>query len=581
MNRKVKQFRWASKALLLMLCIGAVSAEGMASALSAPAPSTPPVQEMTRFDSLATPAFDFAAWSQSPIWYETIDWAGTGVSGSVDGRAAQAQFRYPAGLLAGKNGVLLIADTYNHLIRQADAAGQVRTLAGQARFAAETREPNGSWADGKGTEARFNEPMGMAEDRFGNLYIADAGNHVIRKLDKSGRVTTVAGSGLAGWKDGTGPEARFNEPRDVAVAEDGSLYVADALNHVIRRIDANGRVTTLNARSKRIVEYAPGAVAAGGDYADGKLAESKFNEPSSLAFTPSGELVVSDSGNQRLRLVNLKQKRVTTLAGAGSVASYSGKFPDTHLYAEGGYRNGKASEALFNGPAGIAVTAEGGIVVADRWNHAIRYLYDGKVYTLSGSGRTGHQNGWAEQATFREPMDVAVLSNGTIAVADGFNNSIRLIRRYTLPEEVRSPAAASPPAQDAVNTVYNDRRVETPVPAVIRNNRAFLPLESWKDILGYGVEELESDRVRVTFGSSVLILERDGPQVQIAVNGTKRTQTLSSEEAPFRQDGQWLIPARLLDQFGLHVNWVPELRTLILRDTVFERHDASDEAAGR
>ncbi|NGP57461.1 copper amine oxidase [Paenibacillus thiaminolyticus] len=564
-----------------MLCIGAVSAEGMASALSAPAPSTPPVQEMTRFDSLATPAFDFAAWSQSPIWYETIDWAGTGVSGSVDGRAAQAQFRYPAGLLAGKNGVLLIADTYNHLIRQADAAGQVRTLAGQARFAAETREPNGSWGDGKGTEARFNEPMGMAEDRFGNLYIADAGNHVIRKLDKSGRVTTVAGSGLAGWKDGTGPEARFNEPRDVAVAEDGSLYVADALNHVIRRIDANGRVTTLNARSKRIVEYAPGAVAAGGDYADGKLAESKFNEPSSLAFTPSGELVVSDSGNQRLRLVNLKQKRVTTLAGAGSVASYSGKFPDTHLYAEGGYRNGKASEALFNGPAGIAVTAEGGIVVADRWNHAIRYLYDGKVYTLSGSGRTGHQNGWAEQATFREPMDVAVLSNGTIAVADGFNNSIRLIRRYILPEEVRSPAAASPSAQDAVNTVYNDRRVETPVPAVIRNNRAFLPLESWKDILGYGVEELESDRVRVTFGSSVLILERDGPQVQIAVNGTKRTQTLSSEEAPFRQDGQWLIPARLLDQFGLHVNWVPELRTLILRDTVFERHDASDEAAGR
>lgn len=508
MNRKVKQFRWASKALLLMLCIGAVSAEGMASALSAPAPSTPPVQEMTRFDSLATPAFDFAAWSQSPIWYETIDWAGTGVSGSVDGRAAQAQFRYPAGLLAGKNGVLLIADTYNHLIRQADAAGQVSTLAGQARFAAETREPNGSWADGKGTEARFNEPMGMAEDRYGNLYIADAGNHVIRKLDKSGRVTTVAGSGLAGWKDGTGPEARFNEPRDVAVAEDGSLYVADALNHVIRRIDANGRVTTLNARSKRIVEYAPGAVAAGGDYADGKLAESKFNEPSSLAFTPSGELVVSDSGNQRLRLVNLKQKRVTTLAGAGSVASYSGKFPDTHLYAEGGYRNGNASEALFNGPAGIAVTAEGGIVVADRWNHAIRYLYDGKVYTLSGSRRTGHQNGWAEQATFREPMDVAVLSNGTIAVADGFNNSIRLIRRYTLPEEVRSPSAASPSAQDAVNTVHNDRRVDTPVPAVIRNNRAFLPLEPWKDILGYGVEELESDRVRVTFGSSVLILGR-------------------------------------------------------------------------
>lgn len=581
MNRKVKQFRWASKGLLLMLCIGAVSAEGTASALSAPAPLTPPVQEMSRFDSLATPAFDFAAWSRSPIWYETIDWAGTGVSGSVDGRAAQAQFRYPAGLLAGKNGVLLIADTYNHLIRQADAGGQVSTLAGQVRFAAETREPNGSWADGKGTEARFNEPMGMAEDRYGNLYIADAANHVIRKLDKSGRVTTLAGSGLAGWKDGTGSEARFNQPRDVAVAEDGSLYVADALNHVIRRIDANGRVTTLNARSKRIVEYAPGAVAAGGDYADGKLAESKFNEPSSLALTPSGELVVSDSGNQRLRLVNLKQKRVTTLAGAGSVASYSVKFPDTHLYAAGGYRDGKASEALFNGPAGIAVTAEGGIVVADRWNHAIRYLYDGKVYTLSGGGRTGHQNGWAEQATFREPLDVAVLSNGTIAVADGFNNSIRLIRRYTLPEEVRSPAAASPSAQDAVNTVHNDRRVETPVPAVIRNNRAFLPLESWKEILGYGVEELESDRVRVTFGSSVLILERDVPQVQIAVNGTKRTQTLSAEEAPFRQDGQWLIPARLLDQFGLHVSWVPELRTLILRDTAFERQDVSEEAAGR
>ncbi|CAH8772063.1 stalk domain-containing protein [Paenibacillus dendritiformis] len=581
MNRKVKQFRWASRLLLLMLCIGAASPEGTASASSAPAPLTPPVQEMSRFDSLSTPAFDFAAWNRAPLWYETIDWAGSGVSGSADGRAEQAQFRYPAGLLAGKNGALLIADTYNHLIRRADAAGQVSTLAGQVRFAAETREPNGSWADGKGTEARFNEPMGMAEDRQGNLYIADAANHVIRKLDKSGRVTTVAGSGLAGWKDGKGAEARFNEPRDVAVAEDGSLYVADALNHVIRRIDANGNVTTLNARSKRIVEYAPGAVTAAGDYADGKLMVSKFNEPSSLAFTPSGDLVVSDTGNQRLRLVDLKQKRVTTLAGAGSVASYSYKFPDTRLYAAGGYRDGKASEALFNGPAGIALTGEGGIVVADRWNHAIRYLYDGKVYTLSGGGRTGHQNGWAEQATFREPMDVAVLSNGTIAVADGFNNSIRLIRRYTLPEEVRSPAATSPSAQDAVITVYNDRRVETPVPAVIRNNRAFLPLDPWKKMVGYGVEELDPDQVRVTFGSSVLVLERNIPQVQVEINGTKRTQMLNAEEAPFRQDGQWLIPVRLLDQFGLHVSWVPELRTLILRDTVFERQDASGEAAGR
>lgn len=581
MNRKVKQFRWASRLLLLMLCIGAASAEGKASASPAPAPLTPTVQEMSRFDSLSTPAFDFHAWNRSPLWYETIDWAGSGVSGSADGRAEQAQFRYPAGLLAGKNGALLIADTYNHLIRRADAAGQVSTLAGQVRFAAETREPNGSWADGKGTEALFNEPMGMAEDRQGNLYIADAANHVIRKLDKSGRVTTVAGSGLAGWKDGKGAEARFNEPRDVAVAEDGSLYVADALNHVIRRIDANGNVTTLNARSKRIVEYAPGAVTAAGDYADGKLAVSKFNEPSSLAFTPSGDLVVSDTGNQRLRLVNLKQKRVTTLAGAGSVTSYSYKFPDARLYAAGGYRDGKASEALFNGPAGIAITGEGGIVVADRWNHAIRYLYDGKVYTLSGGGRTGHQNGWAEQATFREPMDVAVLSNGTIAVADGFNNSIRLIRRYTLPEEVRSPAAASPSAQDAVITVYNDRRVETPVPAVIRNNRAFLPLEPWKKMVGYGVEELNPDQVRVTFGPSVLVLERDMPQVQVEMNGTKRTQMLNAEEAPFQQDGQWLIPVRLLDQFGLHVSWVPELRTLILRDTVFERQDASGEAAGR
>ncbi|BFH69923.1 hypothetical protein J27TS7_26640 [Paenibacillus dendritiformis] len=579
MYQKIKQFHWASKMLLLMLCIGAAAAEGTASASPAPAP-VKPVQEMSQFDSLSTPAFDFGSWSRSTVWYETIDWAGSGVPGAADGKPDQARFRYPAGLLAGKNGLLLIADTYNHLIRRADAAGQVTTLAGQVRMASGTGEPNGGWADGKSAEARFHRPMGMAEDREGNLYIADAGNHVIRKLDKSGRLTTVAGSGLAGWKDGAGSEARFNEPRDVAVAEDGSLYVADALNHVIRRIDGNGNVTTLNARSKRIVEYAPGAVAAGGDYADGKLSECKFNEPSSLAFTPSGDLVVSDTGNQRLRLIDLKRKRVTTLAGAGSVASYSSKFPDARLYAAGGYRDGKASEALFNGPAGIAVTAEGGIVVADRWNHAVRYIYDGKVYTLSGGGRTGHENGWAEQATFREPMDVAVLSNGTIAVADGFNNSIRLIRRYTLPEEVRSSAEASSSSQDAVVAVYNDRRVEMPVPTVIRNNRAFLPLEPWKILLGYGMEELDEDKVRVIFGPSVLILERDVAQVQVERSGVKRTQTLSAEEAPFRQDGQWLIPARLLDQFGLHVSWVPELRTLILRDTVFERL-RSGEAAGR
>ncbi|MEG8984253.1 hypothetical protein VCS94_19555, partial [Acinetobacter baumannii] len=112
----------------------------------------------------------------------------------------------------------------------------------------------------------------------GQLYIADSGNHAIRKIDQNGEVTTIAGSGLMGLKDGKSKDAMFHEPQDIAVTKDGILYVADTLNHVIRRISPDGEVMTIGTPSTRAVQIRTGVVALAGDYKNGSLTEARFNE---------------------------------------------------------------------------------------------------------------------------------------------------------------------------------------------------------------------------------------------------------------------------------------------------------------
>lgn len=178
--------------------------------------------------------------------------AGVGRSpGSTDGTGAAARFREPTGIVADRNGNLFVTDTGNHTIRRITPAGAVTTFAGAT--GASTQGLGAGSSDGSGSFARFNSPTAITIDSAGTLYVADTGNHTIRRITAAGAVTTVAGTaGITGPADGTGNAARFQEPRGVAVDASGSVYISDTGNHTIRRgIAATGSgAPTLQVQSQ-------------------------------------------------------------------------------------------------------------------------------------------------------------------------------------------------------------------------------------------------------------------------------------------------------------------------------------------
>ena len=194
----------------------------------------------------------------------------------------EAQFNQPYGVaLDQEEENLLVADYLNHSVRSINLkTALVTTLAGNGQA--------GNF-DGEGRDARFNQPYSIKHDGQGNFYIPDQLNHSIRKLTLSGQVTTVAGSGKAGYADGSGSSAQFNNPTGLAVGVSGELYVADRNNHRIRRVSQDGTVTTLAGTGLE------------GDK-DGALAEAEFKRPIDVVYDAVlDELIVSEENGHRLR----------------------------------------------------------------------------------------------------------------------------------------------------------------------------------------------------------------------------------------------------------------------------------------
>ena len=206
--------------------------------------------------------------------------AGTGTIGFTDG--ALAQFNFPAGVAVDAAGNVYVADLDNQRIRKISAAGVVSTLAGSG---------TAGFLDATGTTAQFNFPSGVAVDAAGNVYVADGSNHRIRKVSAAGVVTTLAGSGTASLDDGSGATAQFISPAGVAVDAAGNIYVADRNNHRIRKISAAGIVSTL-----------AGSATAG--FLDGSGASAQFNNPLGVAVDAAGNIYVADLSNHRIRQIN-------------------------------------------------------------------------------------------------------------------------------------------------------------------------------------------------------------------------------------------------------------------------------------
>lgn len=160
--------------------------------------------------------------------------------GLRDGKLVTALFRTPVHILVTPDGSIYVADTLNNRIRRIAIEGLVETVAGQVR-----RGNVAGYADGPSVDALFDGPTGIVMDEQGNLYVADSNNHVIRKVTPAGVVSTLAGNGEPGSADGMGAEARFNYPQGLAIDPAGNLYVADTANHMIRKITPEGLVSTL------------------------------------------------------------------------------------------------------------------------------------------------------------------------------------------------------------------------------------------------------------------------------------------------------------------------------------------------
>jgi|JI10StandDraft_1071094.scaffolds.fasta_scaffold03994_14 PKD repeat protein len=316
--------------------------------------------------------------------------AGTaGRTSSVDGSATSARFEDPYSVAVDGSGNLYVADATDHSIRKVTSDGTVTTLAGKGGSFGST--------DGTGSAARFKAPLGIAADNAGNVYVADTGNSTLRKITATGVVTTVAGSaGAGGSTDGTGTAARFMSPYGVTVDGAGNVYVVES-TAAVRKVTATGVVTTLAGTNGT------------NGFTNGTGSAARFSVPFDIAVDGAGNLYVSDHGNHAVRMVT-PTGVVTTLAGTGS----------------GGKTDGTGTAASFKFPSGIAADSSGTVYLADTDNQVVRKITSaGVVTTIGGTGSTGSADGTGTSASFYNPKDVAVDSSGNLYIVDRGNHTIR------------------------------------------------------------------------------------------------------------------------------------------------------------
>ena len=312
------------------------------------------------------------------------------------------EFYYPMGL-ALMDGKIVVADFMCDRIQILDGENNIRIgVPGQYGLA---YRDSGAFIDGYRENAMFEKPAGVSVSADGTVLIADSGNHAIRRMDDE-FVITIAGSGIAGFSDGKEGAAQFNNPRSAVLGTDGYIYVADTLNHVIRRIDPEGYVSVF------------AGVPEVSGYTDGSLLEALFFEPNGICIDSNGALYVADSANHAIR--KIENGAVTTVAGRpGEVSRFTG-------YPEGGYIDGDNADVRFNFPRDVSLmdnTYGSFILVADSMNHAIRAITPTETFTLVGNGMADQFYYSAENLRMTEPSGVA--SDGeTLFISDTSNNRV-------------------------------------------------------------------------------------------------------------------------------------------------------------
>ncbi|MEK3824677.1 stalk domain-containing protein [Paenibacillus sp. FSL K6-1558] len=489
--------------------------------------------------------------------------AGNGMYGEQEGPALNSSFRQPTGLAIGEKNQLFVSDTGNHRIFKL-SNGNTNTYAGpSSSLLVDTGgQPIGTLLNGNKLNAMFQSPAALAYSTDKSLYVADTANNAIRKISFTGEVTTVAGNGRIGATDGKGKEALFNHPQGIAVTKEGLIYVSDTLNHTIRKIMPDGTTTTLTAASKRVVEIHPGFVSPAGDYKNGSIQQALFNEPTGLALDEKGNLYVSDSGNQLIRYIDFSTNNVTTVAGQLHVKDNS--IYDKHeLYASGGYTDGSSQMAAFHTPRGIVLDKTGGLLVADSLNNVIRYIKNGNVTTVSGSqtGESGDQDGPERVALFNSPQDVAITSEGIIYVADTGNNIIKKISPYTLPTNMNKTSG--------INIVLEDKQIKFDTSPEIKSGRIMVPLRQIAEALRFNTT-ISSDGKSIHLEKGNRSIQLFLNSKKVLTSETSNTlQNKELDAAPYMKNSRTYVSLRFVaEELGIDVQWVPTAGAAILRNNI-------------
>lgn len=333
--------------------------------------------------------------------------AGDGSAGySGDGGpATAASLDHPAAVAIDGAGNLYIPDQYNFVIRLVKSGGTISTIAGNT-FSSYGGD------GGSATGAQMYEPMGaVAVDSSGNLIISDSGNNAVRRVAAStGIITTIAGTGIAGFTGDGGPatSAQLNNPQGIAVDAAGNIYIADAGNNVVRRIDASTGLISTFAGSHGCAYEGDG----------GPATSAQLCFPGGLAFDAAGDLFIADAYSMVVRRVDASKGTISTVAGTGTSSGYSGD-------------GGQATSAKLNIPNSVAVDGAGNLYIADSYNYVIREVFasNGLIMTVVGDHTLGYSGdrGPATQATLNYPFGVGVDSAGDIYIADSYNSVVRYV----------------------------------------------------------------------------------------------------------------------------------------------------------
>ncbi|KAG2374607.1 hypothetical protein C9374_010626 [Naegleria lovaniensis] len=315
--------------------------------------------------------------------------------------AIHAQLYCPYSVFVSSNDEVYIADTWNHRIRKIMKNGMITTIAGNG-----TGGYNGD--NQLATNAQLNYPDSVFVSSNDEVNILDSGNHRIRKIMKNGMITTIAGTGIEGYNGDNqlATNAQLNYPDSVFVSSNDEVYIADTLNHRIRKIMKNGMITTIAGNGT------------GGYNGDNQLAtNAQLNYPDSVFVSSNDEVYIADTANHRIRKI-MKNGMITTIAGNGT-EGYNG---DNQL----------ATNAQLNYPDSVFVSSNDEVYIADTANHRIRKIMkNGMITTIAGNGTEGYNgdNQLATNAQLSFPESVFVSSNDEVYIADTDNHRIRKIMK--------------------------------------------------------------------------------------------------------------------------------------------------------